>query len=110
MVGSFNKQALSGFTGNATRNINSGEKKLVNAVNVYVGDFGDLVVVPNRFQRARTALVLDMDMWEMSVLRDFQEHDLAKTGDTDRKQLLVEYTLKANNEAASGVVADLTTS
>ncbi len=109
MVGAFNKQALSGFTGNATRNINSGEKKLVNAINVYVGDFGDLVVIPNRFQRSRTALVLDMDMWEMSVLRDFQEHDLAKTGDTDRKQLLVEYTLKANNEAASGVVADLTT-
>ena len=44
----------------------------------------------------------------MSVLRDFQEDDLAKTGDTDRKQLLVEYTLESRNEAASGSIRDLT--
>ena len=36
--------------------------------------------------------------------------DLAKTGDTERKQLIVEYALEARNEAASGIVADLTTS
>lgn len=110
MVGAFNKQQVSDFTGNATRNINSGEKKLVNAINVYVGDYGDLAVVPNRFMRARTALVLEMDMWAMSVLRDFQEFDLAKTGDTERKQLLIEYSLEARNEASSGIIADLTTS
>lgn len=110
MVGSFNKQALSGFSGGATRTIESGEKKLVNAIDVYVSDYGDLVVVPNRFQRDRSALVLEMDMWAFSVLRDFREHDLAKTGDTDRKQLLIEYTLESRNEAASGIIADLTTS
>ncbi len=107
MVGATQKSALSGFSGNATRNINSGEKKLVNAINVYVGDFGDLVVIPNRFQEQDEALVLEMDMWAMAVLRDFQEEDLAKTGDTDRKQLLVEYTLEARNEAASGSIRDL---
>lgn len=110
MVGAFNKQQLSSFSGNATRMIESGEKKLVNAIDVYVGDYGDLAVVPNRFMRARSALVLEMDMWAMSVLRDFQEFDLAKTGDTDRKQLLIEYTLESRNEAASGIIADLTTS
>ncbi len=108
MVGATQKSALSGFTGNATRNINSGEKKLVNAINVYVGDFGDLVVVPNRFQEQDEALILEMDMWAMAVLRDFQEDDLAKTGDTDRKQLIVEYTLESRNEAASGSIRDLT--
>ena len=107
MVGATQKSALSGFSGNATRNINSGEKKLVNAINVYVGDFGDLVVIPNRFQVQTDALVLEMDMWAMAVLRDFQEEDLAKTGDTDRKQILVEYSLESRNEAASGVIADL---
>lgn len=110
MVGAFNKQQLSSFSGNATRTVDSGEKKLVNAIDVYVGDYGDLVVVPNRFMRARSALVLEMDMWALSVLRDFSEHDLAKTGDTDRKQLLIEYTLESRNEAASGIIADLTTS
>lgn len=109
MVGAFNKQKISGFTGNATRNVNSGEKKLVNAIDVYVGDFGQVAIIPNRFQRPRSALVLDMDMWAMAVLRDFQENDLAKTGDSDRKQILVEYTLECRNEAASGIIADLTT-
>jgi hypothetical protein len=110
MVGSFNKQQLSGFSGNATRTIESGEMKLVNSIDVYVGDYGQLAVIPNRFMRARDALVLEMDMWAFSVLRDFREYDLAKTGDTDRKQLLIEYTLESRNEAASGIIADLTTS
>jgi len=109
MVGAFNKQALSAFTGNASRQINADDKKLVTDIRVYVSDFGDLVVIPNRFQRTRSALVLDMDMWCFSTLRDFQTVDLAKTGDTERKQILVEYTLESKNEAASGIVADLTT-
>lgn len=110
MVGSFNKQALSAFTGNATRTIDSTDQALNTAVHVYVSDFGNLEVVFNRFQRGRSALVLDSSMWAMSTLRDFQSNDLAKTGDTERKQLLVEYTLESRNEAASGIVADLTTS
>lgn len=110
MVGSFNKQALSGFSGNATRTHDAADKKLVTDIRVYVSDFGDLVVIPNRFQRSRSALVLDMDMWKFATLRDFQTIDLAKTGDTERKQLLCEYTLESCNEASSGIVADLTTS
>lgn len=109
MVGSFNKQALSAFTGNAERQINADDQKLTTDIRVYVSDFGDLVVIPNRFQRSRSALVLDMDMWCLSMLRDFQTVDLAKTGDTERKQILAEYTLEAKNEASSGIVADLTT-
>lgn len=110
MVGSFNKQMMSGFSGNATRTVNAADKTLVNAIDVYKGDFGDLKVVYNRFQRSRSALVLQMDMWAFATLRDFNSWDLAKTGDTDRKQILVEYTLESRNEAASGGVFDLTTS
>lgn len=109
-VGSFNKQTLSAFSGGATRNIDSDQKKIVNAVDVYVSDFGDLVVVPSRHMRSRDCLVLEMDKWKFAVLRDFQSTPLAKTGDTDREQMLVEYTLQASNEAASGGIFDLTTS
>lgn len=109
MVGSFNKQAFSAFSGNATRTTDATTQALDTAVHVYVSDFGNLKVVYNRFQRARSALILDMNMWKFATLRDFQSTDLAKTGDTDRKQLLVEYTLEANQEKASGIVADLTT-
>ena len=33
--------------------------------------------------------------------------ELAKNGDSDRTQLLVEYTLEVKNEAAHGIAADL---
>jgi hypothetical protein len=35
---------------------------------------------------------------------------LARTGDSERRQMLSEYTLVSRNQAASGIVADLTTS
>tara|TARA_Y100000310_G_scaffold345726_1_gene468882 strand:- start:3653 stop:4597 length:945 start_codon:yes stop_codon:yes gene_type:complete len=110
MVGSFNKQALSSFSGGATRNINADSKQLVNAIDVYVSDFGTMQVVPNRFMRSRSALVLDMGLWKKADLRAFSREDLAKTGDTTRVQLLMETTLQAENEAGSGGVFDLTTS
>ena len=46
----------------------------------------------------------------VAFLRDFSMHELAKTGDSEKRQLLVEATLESRNEAASGMVADLTTS
>ena len=110
MVGPFNKQAVSGFAGNATAFRDSSEQKLFAGVDVYVSDFGELKVIPNRFSRARTAHVLDTKYWAVSYLRDFMINPLAKTGDSEQEQLLVEYTLEARNQAASGVIADLATS
>jgi hypothetical protein len=110
MVGGFNKQRVSEFTGNATRFDKSEDKKLTAAVDVYESDFGQIKVIPNRFQRARDALVLEKDRWKLSMLRPFELIDLARTGDTTKKQLIVEYTLEACNEKASGIIADLTTS
>ena len=110
MCGSFNKQAMSAFTGNATRNVNASDKRLTAAIDVYVGDFGEITVVPNRFMRSRDALIIQTDMWALASLRAFQEVPLSKTGDSDRVQLISEYTLEARNEAASGGVFDLTTS
>ena len=110
MVGPFNKQKLSGFTGNSTRFDAGADATLYTSVDVYASDFGQLQVVPNRFSRDRDAYVLDMDFWGIAFLRDFSMHELAKTGDTEKRQLLVEATLESRNEGASGMVADLTTS
>tara|TARA_Y100000296_G_scaffold255_1_gene282 strand:- start:21 stop:239 length:219 start_codon:yes stop_codon:yes gene_type:complete len=70
----------------------------------------NLQVVPNRFSRDRDAYILDMDYWGVAFLRDFTMHELSKTGDSEKRQLLVEATLESRNEAASGSVMDLTTS
>ncbi len=110
MAGGFNKVVMSGFTGMSTR-FDKGEDKTLNAaVDIYNSDFGKHTFVANRFSRTRDVLCLDMSKWKLAFLRPFQSWDLAKTGDTERKQILVEYTLQASQQKASGIVADLATS
>jgi hypothetical protein len=111
MVGGFNKQVFSTFTGRATPIEETKSKKIVAAVDAYESDFGRLKIVPNRFQRARDVLVLQMDMWAVAYLngRRMVSIPLAKTGDSDRRQMLSEYALVSRNEKASGGVFDLTT-
>ena len=110
MVGAFNKRAISGFSGNATREVSAEHGRLHSAISYYESDWGMLEIVPNRFQRASDCLVVQKDMWAVAYLRQFSLTDLSKTGDSQRKQLLVECTLESRNEAASGAVWDLSES
>ena len=110
MVGSFVKQVVSGFTGNATRFIDSQDRELVPTIDIYDHDFGNIQVIPNRFQVAESALLLQKDMWATAYLRPVHLVNLAKTGDSERRQIIGEYTLEARNEAASGAVFDCSTS
>jgi len=110
MCGPYNKTVISGFSGGSTRFDIGEDKRLVAAIDVYVSDFGTHRVVPNRFQRERTVHVLDTSMWSLDYLRPFRQFPLAKTGDSEKRQLLVEWTLRSSEEKASGPVADLTTS
>lgn len=110
MAGGINKQKISAFAGNATRNIEGKDETLFTAVDMYVSDFDTLRIAPNRFQRERTVHVLQTDLWGTGFLRPFFEVELAKTGDSDKRLVGAEYTLEARNQAGSGVIADLSTS
>jgi len=114
MVGPVNKQRVSGFSGIASQryNINGGDRPatLIGAVDIYVSDFGQVSVIANRFQRERDAWVIDPDYAKMTVLRPYQQIELAKTGDAEKRMLLVEYGLKVLAENAHGLAADLVTS
>lgn len=110
MCGAFNKTVISGFSGNHTRTQDTVNKKLVTALDVYASDFGTHKIVANRFSRSRDLHMLDTSMWAMAVLRPTKTYDLAKTGDATKALVLTEYTLEARNQAASGIVADLTSS
>jgi hypothetical protein len=114
MTGPVNKQRVSGFSGIASSrfNINGGEKPatLIGAVDVYVSDFGNVSVIANRFQRERDAWVLDPEYAKMVVLRPYQQVELAKTGDAEKRMLLVEWGHKVLAENAHGLAADLITS
>jgi hypothetical protein len=110
MTGGFNKQVFSTFTGRSTPMEEASSKKIVATVDAYESDFGKLSVKPSRQVRARDVLVLQTDLWAIAYLRNMTTHALAKTGDSEREQILCEYSLEARNEKGSGGVFDLTTS
>ena len=114
MCGPVNKQRVSGFSGIASSrfNIDGGAKPatLVGAVDIYVSDFGNVQVIANRFQRERDAWVIDPDYAKMTVLRPYQQVELAKTGDAEKRMLIVEWGHKVLAENAHGLAADLITS
>ena len=101
------KQTFSGFTGNATRMDKSEDSKLYASVDFYVSDFGTLQAVPNRFMATREAFVLQSDKLAIAYLRPFQTVELAKTGDAEQRELLVEYTLECRAPKAHGAIYDL---
>ena len=112
LVGSFNKQKVSGFTGNSTRMDMAEDRSLVATIDVYVSDFGEVRVVADRILRSsgRSALLVETEMWSTAFLRPFQTQELAKTGDAMKRLLIAEWTLVAKNEASSATIADITTS
>jgi hypothetical protein len=110
MVGPANKQTVSGFPGIAQQRHNATGAKpttIVAAADIYVSDFGNLSVVPNRFMRQGDAFVLDPEYAEMVYLRPFKQEELAKTGDAEKRMLIVEWGLKIKQEKAHGLITDL---
>jgi len=110
LLGSFNKRAFNSFVGRATttdHNVAAGS--IVSAADVYKSDYGDLKVIPSRYSRPRDALIYKKDKWSVDYLRNMTTNEIAATGDAEKRQVIVEYTLTARNEASSGIVADLTT-
>jgi hypothetical protein len=110
MVGVTGKQKVSSFAGIAAQRYmapSNTPTTIIGAADVYMSDFGSLQVIPQRFMRARDALVIDPEYAALAYLRPFQTNDLAKTGDSENTQLLAEVTLEVKNEAAHGIIADL---
>jgi hypothetical protein len=116
MVNPAHKQVVSAFAGIAAQRFmapSNSPTTIVAAADVYMSDFGTISVVPNRFMTStnscdETAFVLDPDMAAIAYLRPFQTNELAVTGDNESTQLLAEYTLEVKNQAAHGIIADLT--
>lgn len=106
MMGATQKQTFSTFTGNATRQKDA-DNKLMASIDVYVSDFGTLKAIVNIQQRARDVFVLQSDKWSFAALRPWQKTPLAKTGDSERNQILLEGTLEAINPLANGAVLDV---
>ena len=110
LVGAAGKQKTSSFAGIAAQRYMApadAPTTIIGAADVYLSDFGPVSVVPDRFMRDRDALVLDPEFAAVAYLRPFATNELAKTGDSDKTQILAELTLEMRNESAHGGVFDL---
>lgn len=113
MVGPVNKVKFSAFAGIAVNRVNVNQPKqsfILGAADVYVSDFGNIDIVPNIFTDESFALFIDPEYASVAYLRPFARTPLAKTGDSKRTQIIVEYTLKVNTEKAHAAIANLKTS
>lgn len=119
MCGSAQKQKISTFTGNATRYKEAEDSKLNAAIDVYISDFGELQIAPNRRMRTRTVssvdytpdvLVLDPSYAEVVYLQTAKQEPLSKTGLSERRLISCEYGLQVTSQKAHGIVADINAS
>lgn len=102
-----NKAAVGDFTaGGATRYVTTDEAKLAASVDVYVGDFHTLKVVPCRQIIGDNVLCLDPEYMAFAELRAIHAKKIGDTGDSYREQIIWEGTLEVCNEAAHALVAD----
>lgn len=111
MVSPAKKQETSAFAGIAEIRVAvNGAKQatVIGAVDIYVSDFGNLEVVPNRFMPTDLAYLIDPSQAKKRVLRPYFVEELAKTGDAEKFHMLEESGLEVTNEAAMAVIRDLT--
>lgn len=90
----------------------SGPGTAVGAVNVYIGDFCTVEIIPNRLQAAiatgvSTLFIIDPALLELCYLKGYTTEPLAKTGLAQKRQIMVDWGLRVGNEAGLGAYRDI---
>ena len=111
-LSAFQMNVALGFTGNNNQrsSVQAGDERVVKSLAVYVTPWGTVEFMPSRENRSRDVFIMQDNMWEVAMLRPTKNVALAKTGDNTTRQVVTELTLVCKNEAASGIIADNTTS
>ena len=108
VVGGFQKRKINEFCARG----GNPDKALDPIVTIYESDFGICRIVTTRWLPQDVALFLDSS--RISVLplagRSFHFKPLASAGDYECGELIGEYTLELKNQAAHGLIRNLTTS
>lgn len=111
LMGPTLKNKLDQFTGIATRfrNVASGSQAdIVGAADVYVSSYGSHKVVLSRYMRASAVLCLDMSTWAVAWLDPIHMENIAKSGDSEKRMLVGEYTLVAKSPTANTKLTNVT--
>lgn len=111
VTGAFNLEKAAGFTGGATRQVDSLKGKISGYVDVYKTPWGqEIKLIADRFSPSDVMYVIDPEFAAVAYLRPFRMKPLPVTADAMSKLLVVEYTLEMRNQKAHAGVYDLTTS
>jgi hypothetical protein len=97
------KRKISGFTAGSTKNIEADDKRLVNAIDVYQADAANMVkLFPHRHMTISGDTNYDIlgivsDLHKIAYFRTPFSRELAKTGDADKGEVVVEATLECRH-------------
>lgn len=100
------KRKISGFTAGATKNVETTDRRLVNAVDVYEADAAKLVkLFAHRYVTITGDTNYDVvgvneDSFQIDYLRKPFMRELAKTGDSTNGEIIGEMTLVCKNQNA----------
>ncbi len=111
VVGGFQKRKINAFCADG-RSYGAGDTTFTDLISIYESDFGVCRIVTTRWMPQDAVLMLDSS--RISVLplagRSFHFKPLASGGDYECGEVIGEYTLELKNEAAHGLIRELSTS
>jgi hypothetical protein len=96
------------FTGYSTKYKDGDDKKLINSIDFYESDFGEIQIVPDRFSNAATMMLIDPEYVSIKDLQSTRQKELAVTGHSEARLIIWEGGIEVGNEAAHGIITALT--
>lgn len=111
VVGGFQKRKINAFSADS-RTFGANDTTFTNMISIYESDFGVCRIITTRWLPVDAALLIDSSRVNVLPLsgRSFHFKPLASGGDYECGELIGEYTLELKNEAAHGLIRDLSTS
>ncbi len=111
VVGGFQKRKINAFCADS-RSFSANDTTFTNLVSIYESDFGVCRIITTRWMPADAVLLLDSSRINVLPLagRSFHFKPLASSGDYECGEMIGEYTVELKNEAANGMIRDLSTS
>ncbi len=111
IVGGFQKRKINAFSADS-RSYGANDTTFTDMISIYESDFGVCRIVTTRWMPQDAALLLDSSRINVLPLagRSFHFKPLASGGDYECGELIGEYTVELKNEAAHGLIRDLSTS
>ena len=111
VVGGFQKRKINAFSSDS-RTYGANDTTFTDMISIYESDFGICRILTTRWMPQDAALLLDSSRINVLPLagRSFHFKPLASGGDYECGELIGEYTVELKNEAAHGLIRDLSTS